>query len=279
MQGFRVTRAAHRRHHPGTPDMVVQAPPGRIRGTASVGIGCRMAFFKHDGATIHYQVTGQGFPVLLIAPGGMHSAFNKWNLMPWNPLASLVDDFQVIAMDQRNAGQSSAPISGSDGWHTYTADQLALMDHLEIERFAVAGMCIGGPYITGLCMAAPGRVAATVMLQPIGLDENHQAFYEMFDSWRAEVAPDHPETDDAAFNSFRSNMYDGDFMFNTTHEQAAAIETPTMLLMGNDLYHPESTSRELAEILPNCTFIEDWQDGEALDFATVQIAAFLAAAS
>ena len=89
-----------------------------------------MAFFEHDDATIHYQVTGRGFPVLLIAPGGMHSAFNKWNLMPWNPLASLVDNFQVIAMDQRNAGQSTAPISASDGWDTYTGDQLGLMDEL-----------------------------------------------------------------------------------------------------------------------------------------------------
>ncbi|HAY70127.1 alpha/beta hydrolase [bacterium] len=238
-----------------------------------------MAFFEHDGATIHYQVAGHGFPVLLIAPGGMHSAFNKWALMPWNPLAALTDDFQVIAMDQRNAGQSTAPISATDGWDTYTADQLALVDHLGIDRFAVAGMCIGGPYITGLCMAAPERVAASVILQPIGLDNNHQAFYDMFDGWRAEVAPAHPEADDAAFDAFRSNMYDGEFMFNTTREQAAAIETPTMVLMGNDLYHPESTSRELAELLPTCTFIEDWKDGEALDAASAAIATFLAGAS
>jgi pimeloyl-ACP methyl ester carboxylesterase len=240
---------------------------------------CPMAFFEHDDATIHYQVTGRGFPVLLIAPGGMHSAFNKWNLMPWNPLASLVDNFQVIAMDQRNAGQSTAPISASDGWDTYTGDQLGLMDELGIDRFAVAGMCIGGPYITGLCMAAPERIAATVIVQPIGLDNNQQAFYEMFDGWRVEVAPGHPEADEAAFDTFRSNMYDGDFLFNTTRDQAAAIETPTMLLMGSDLYHPESTSRELAALMPNCTFIEDWKDGDALASATAEISAFLGQAS
>jgi len=50
-------------------------------------------------------------------------------------------------------------------------------------------------------------------------------------------------------------------------------------LMGNDLYHPESTSPGLAELLLSCTFIEDWQDGGVLDVATDQIAAFLAAAS
>ena len=122
----------------------------------------------------------------------MHSAFNKWALMPWNPLAALTDDFQVIAMDQRNAGQSTAPISATDGWDTYTTDQLALMDHLGVDRFAVAGMCIGGPYITGLCMAAPERVAAAVILQPIGLDNNHQAFYDMFDGMAGRGCPRAP---------------------------------------------------------------------------------------
>jgi len=238
-----------------------------------------MAFLEHNGATIHYEVSGDGFPVLLIAPGGMHSEIDKWNSMPWNPLTALAADHQVIAMDQRNAGQSKAPITASDGWSTYTADQLALMDHLDIDRFAIAGMCIGGPYIAGLCTAAPDRVAAAVMLQPIGLDNNRAAFYDMFDAWRAQVAPDHGEADDSVFDQFRSNMYDGDFLFNTTREQATAIATPTMVLMGDDLYHPESTSRELADLLPNCTFVEHWKSGDALASATELIASFLAAAS
>ncbi len=54
------------------------------------GLVFGMAFFERDGARIHYEVHGQGFPVLLIAPGGMYSEFNKWNLMAWNPLATLV---------------------------------------------------------------------------------------------------------------------------------------------------------------------------------------------
>jgi len=233
-----------------------------------------MAFFEHDDATINYELIGDGPPVLLIAPGGMHSEISKWHHVQWNPLTSL-GGFQAIAMDQRNAGQSRAPITANDSWHTYTADQLALMDHLGIERFAVAGMCIGGPYIAGLCQAAPERITATVMLQPIGLDNNKQAFYDMFDAWRGQVAADHPEADNAAFDSFRSNMYDGDFLFNTSREQAARIETPTMLLMGSDLYHPESTSRELAELLPNCTFVEKWKEGDDLQAATGQISSFL----
>jgi len=234
-----------------------------------------MPLFEHGDARLHYEISGSGFPVLLIAPGGMRSTVGFWKQMTWNPLDALVDDFQLIAMDQRNAGQSTAPITAADSWHTYTADQLALMDHLDIDRFAVAGMCIGGPYIAGLIQAAPERVAAAVMLQPIGLDDNRQAFYEMFDAWRTEIAADHPEADPQAFDSFRSNMYDGEFLFNTTRDQARELETPTLLLMGDDLYHPESTSRELAELLPNATLIERWKEGDDLAAASAAITSFL----
>ena len=54
------------------------------------------------------------------------------------------------------------------------------------------------------------------MLQPIGLDDNHQAFYEMFDAWKADIIDQHPEADEVAWHAFRSNMYDGDFLFNTS---------------------------------------------------------------
>ena len=40
---------------------------------------------------------------------------------------ALSPHFRVIAMDQRNAGASRAPVSADDGWHTYTRDQLALL--------------------------------------------------------------------------------------------------------------------------------------------------------
>ena len=85
--------------------------------------------------------------ILLIAPGGMKSSIQAWSAAPWNPLDELQGSFRVIAMDQRNAGKSKGTIDAKDGWHTYVEDQIDLMDHLEIDKFMVAGMCIGGPYI------------------------------------------------------------------------------------------------------------------------------------
>ncbi|MFP3907554.1 MAG: alpha/beta fold hydrolase, partial [Acidimicrobiales bacterium] len=178
-----------------------------------------MPSFERDGATIHYDLLGpdDGYPVLLIAPGGMRSTVAAWDNSPWDPRTALADRYRVIAMDQRNAGRSTAPVSASDGWATYTADQLALLDHLDIDRCHVVGMCIGGPYIAALLQVAPERFSSAVMLQPVGVSEaNRSAFYEIFDGWAAEIREAHPEADDAAWASFRSNMWDHEFVCTAT---------------------------------------------------------------
>jgi pimeloyl-ACP methyl ester carboxylesterase len=242
-----------------------------------------MAIFERDDVRLHYTDsdtdtdTDTGFPVLLIAPGGMRSTMDKWAAMPWNPLEALTGSYRIIAMDQRNAGGSTAPITADDGWGTYTADQLALLDHLGVERCHVIGMCIGGPYSLALAMAAPDRIASAVLLQPIGIDDNRQAFVEMFDGWAAEVGPDHPEADADAFASFRENMYGGDFVFVATPEEVAAVETPLLVAMGDDLYHPQSTSREIARLAPEATLIERWKDDDVAADTDQAIKAFLAA--
>ena len=218
-----------------------------------------MAWLEQDGIRIYYETYGEGYPLLLFAPGGMRSAIDFWGKSSWNPITALAGDFQVIAMDQRNAGSSTAPVTGADGWHTYTADHLALLDHLGIEKCHIMGGCIGGPYCFGLMQAAPERVSAAIIQQTIGLDGNRDAFYEMFDSWADEVKSSHPEADEAAWRSFRSNMYDREFLFNVDREFIKQCQTPLLVLLGNDLYHPESTSREIASLAPNNQLLEDWK--------------------
>ncbi len=233
-------------------------------------------FEREGGIEIHYETEGSGFPVLLIAPGGMRSAISYWQNTPWNPIEQLVGSFEVVAMDQRNAGASKAPVTAADGWHSYTADQLGLMDDLGHQRFAVAGMCIGGPYCMGLVEAAPERVAAAVLFQPIGLDDNRQAFYEMFDSWAEELrAGPHSDVEAGAWEAFRSNMYDGDFLFNVDRDFVGGVETPLLVLRGNDLYHPASTSEEIARLAPNAELIAEWKDETSIPAAKRRVSDFL----
>jgi pimeloyl-ACP methyl ester carboxylesterase len=235
-----------------------------------------MPTFERDDIQLYYEEYGQGFPVLLIAPGGMRSAISFWEGTPWNPIEQLAPTYRVIAMDQRNAGKSVAPIRATDSWHVYTQDQLALLDHLGVNQFHVAGMCIGGPYIMGLIEAAPQRVASAVLFQSIGLDNNRQAFFEMFDSWADELKPVRTEVSAEAWESFKTSMYSGDFLFNVSRDFVAKCETPLLVLLGTDLYHPESTSRELAALAPNATLIEHWKEPEHQPAAKQAVERFLA---
>jgi pimeloyl-ACP methyl ester carboxylesterase len=235
-----------------------------------------MPIFERDGIRLYYEEHGTGFPVLLIAPGGMRSAVSFWENTPWNPIEQLAPHYRVIAMDQRNAGQSTAPIRATDSWRVYTEDQLALLDHLGVDRFHVAGMCIGGPYIMGLIQAAPQRVASAVLFQTIGLDNNRQAFFDMFDGWANDLKPKRPEVSEGAWESFKTSMYSGDFLFNVSREFVANCQTPLLVLLGNDLHHPASTSREIANLAPNATLIEKWKEPEHHAAAKQAVERFLA---
>jgi pimeloyl-ACP methyl ester carboxylesterase len=236
-----------------------------------------MPTLQRDAATIHYEEHGTGFPVLTLAPGGMRSFGDMWAKMPWNPVTELSGDYRVITMDQRNAGSSTAPVTGTESWDTYAADQLALLDHLGIERCHVVGMCIGGAFILKLLAIAPQRFARAVPLQPIGLDGNREAFHDMFDAWAAEIGPAHPEAGEREWAAYRSNMYDvTDQLFSVPNSVLPSITTPMLVLRGDDQYHPRSASELLAAEAPNARLIEQWKDPEHLPAATTAITEFLA---
>jgi pimeloyl-ACP methyl ester carboxylesterase len=235
-----------------------------------------MATFERPGLTLHYEERGSGFPILLIAPGGMRSTIEAWGNAPWDPVAHLSDRYRVIAMDQRNAGGSAGEVHGTDGWSTYTADQLALLDHLGVDEFAVLGMCIGGSYIASLLATAPERVRAAVALQPIGRDGNQQMFEEKFDEWRAGIEADHPEASDDDWAAFRANMYaGGGMLYSVPDEALARFTTPWLVLMGGDPFHPEQVSRRLVELAPGAELVERWKADEHVPAGKAAVDGFL----
>ena len=223
-----------------------------------------MATFKRGDVELHYEVHGEGFPILLFAPGGMRSAVPFWRRSEWDPIEALSPHFQVVAMDQRNAGRSKAPVSAEDGWHVYTADHIALLDHLGIEKTHLMGGCIGGPYCFGVIAQASERVCSAVLQQSIGNDgNNRELFFAMFDQWADDVKQRLPDVTDAAWQRFRANMFDQPFLYNTSREFVAACATPLLVLMGDDAYHPQATSREIAKLAPNARLVEAWKDADA----------------
>ena len=241
-----------------------------------------MPQLERPGVSLYYEDHGPSSPVsdvpiLLIAPGGMRSTVGFWEHAPWNPVEHLADRYRVIAMDQRNAGRSVADVHGTDGWSSWTADQLALMDHLGVGTFGVLGMCIGGSYIASLLATAPQRIRAAVTLQPIGRDGNQERFDGMFDDWAAEIAGDHPEATDADWAGMKANLFGGGgVLFSVPDEALARFTTPWLVLMGGDEAHPESASRRAAELAPGVTLVERWKAPEYVEAGRAAVDEFLA---
>lgn len=237
-----------------------------------------MPTLERDTTTIHYEVTGDGPPILMLAPGGLRaSRIETWGNAPWNPIDALSEQYRVVAMDQRNTGTSFGPITAADGWDTYADDQLAVMDHLGIDRFAVCGMCIGGAFILRLLTTAPERVTSAVAMQPIGQDGNAGEFRAIFDDWRASIEPEHPEASDTDWDGCFTNLFGNDRRFWSVDDDViGSITTPVLVLRGNDVYHPSSASEHLAATAPGATLVERWKESDDQPAARAAVDRFLA---
>lgn len=137
---------------------------------------------RPDGARIHYDVRGTGFPVVLLAPGGPGGEIVDWLHAPVDPRTAFGDGFQVITVDQRFAGISRGPIQPFD-YTTAAADVIAVLDALDV---AAAHLVTGGQTTAlawRLVLDAPERFRSVVALAPVGVagDARHGDFLGVYE--------------------------------------------------------------------------------------------------
>jgi pimeloyl-ACP methyl ester carboxylesterase len=234
-----------------------------------------MPFIQRGDASIYYEEYGSGYPILLLSPGSLNSTIEAWHHSPWDPTVELPSDYRVIAMDQRNAGQSRAPIRETDDWDTYLADHLALIDQLGIERTHIMGACIGVSFALKIIQARPQLVSATVMQQPIGANAP-RTVSDGFNRWRDQLT-NHPEATPAVMQRFHDNLYGPLFVYSVDRAFVHSCTMPMIVLPGNDQAHPYEIAKELAELAPNAEFIPEWRDGAARESAFTRVRDFLRA--
>src|SRR5215831_8190697 len=80
--------------------------------------GTAMSFYEKGPVRIHYQEVGSGFPLLLIAGGGLNSTMAGLARGPFDAIAEFKGEFRCIASDLRNAnaGQSTGPLEVDRPW-------------------------------------------------------------------------------------------------------------------------------------------------------------------
>src|SRR5437899_9319235 len=91
-----------------------------------------MSFYEKGRVRIHYEEAGSGFPLLLIAGGGLNSTIAGLATHPFDPIKEFKGEYRCIAADLRNAntGQSSGPLEIDRPWDSHADDQLGVLDHL-----------------------------------------------------------------------------------------------------------------------------------------------------
>src|SRR5260221_1696977 len=156
------------------------AAGSRVLGQQTGRGGTAMSFYEKGSVRIHYEENGSGFPLLLIAGGGLNSTISGLT-NPFDAIGEFKGEYRCIASDLRhaNTGQSSGPLEIDRPWDAFTDDHIGVMDHLGIDKFMVMGFCIGGPFIWNLLKRAPDRIVAAVLAQPSGFrPEMPTLFYD-----------------------------------------------------------------------------------------------------
>jgi pimeloyl-ACP methyl ester carboxylesterase len=249
------------------------------------GLGTATASFYEKGPVrIHYEETGSGFPLLLIAGGGLNSTISGLT-NPFNAIEEFKGEYRCIASDLRNAnsGRSSGPLEIDRPWDAYTDDHLGLMDHLGVDKFMVMGFCIGGPFIWNLLRRAPTRIVAAVLAQPSGSrPEMRDLFYENnMKGWGPELVKRRPEITLEMVDKFLTRMYrtNPDFVFTVTRDFVRQCQTPVLILPDDIPSHPYAVAMEAAMLAPKSeASMFPWKEPrERIPLAVRQIRSFLRA--
>jgi len=246
--------------------------------------GTANPFYEKGAVRIHFEEAGSGFPLLLIAGGGLNSTIAGLT-QPFNAIEEFKGEYRCIASDLRNAnsGQSSGPLEIDRPWDAYTDDHLGLMDHLGIQKFMVMGFCIGGPFIWNLLRRAPDRIVAAVLAQPSGFrPEMPDLFYDTnMKGWGPDLVKRRPDVSMETVDKFLTKMYrtNPDFVFTVTRDFVRNCQTPVLILPDDIPAHPYAVAMEAAMLAPRSEVsMFPWKEPkERIPLAVRQIHSFLRA--
>ena len=106
---------------------------------------------------MHYAVSGQGAPVLMI--NGLSAPSVNWALQA----KALAPHFQVVTFDNRGVGETDLPAEPIYTTAQMADDAAALLRHLQIPRAHVVGASMGGTIAMELALRHPKLVRSLTL--------------------------------------------------------------------------------------------------------------------
>ncbi len=112
------------------------------------------------GMRVHYVEWGDRDAPPVVLLHGLTGHARIWD----HTAARLADRFHLFALDQRGHGDTSWPDPPSYETSDFVADTLAFVDHLNVDRFALAGLSMGGHNAMAFAARYPDRVTKLVIV-------------------------------------------------------------------------------------------------------------------
>ena len=123
------------------------------------------------GIATHYEVTGDGPPLLMFSPGGFSATLSNWTSFSIYARLRLVDhlarSYTCIMFDRRESGGSGGRVERIT-WPDYAAQGKGLLDHLGIPRAHLMGGCVGCSAVAVFAASWPDAAASMVLYSPAG---------------------------------------------------------------------------------------------------------------
>ena len=140
-----------------------------------------------DGIVTHYEVLGEGPPLLLFSPGGFNATIENWRSFGIYARLRLLDElprhFTCIAFDKREAGASGGRVEVAT-WTDYARQGKALLDELGVVSAHVMGGCIGCSIAAAFVVAYPDHTERAVLYSPAGGPRYRLTQHGRFDEHR-----------------------------------------------------------------------------------------------
>jgi pimeloyl-ACP methyl ester carboxylesterase len=208
-----------------------------------------------NGLRLYYEMHGDGQPLVLVHGGGSTIESSFGNILPF-----LAAKRQIIAVEMQAHGRTSD--RDADLSFEQDADDIAiLLNNLDINKADVLGFSNGGHTAIELSLRHPQLVRKLVLASiNIRRDALPAQFWDGFQGATLDMMPSPlreaylkvNNSEAGLLNMFNKDVKRMKHFSGWSNEQIQSINSPTLVINGNQDVAPVEHAVEIYRLIPNC---------------------------